>query len=389
MRNRILLVLVLVFAAQTACAVELPTVTAELKQQLLQYLRANHQGPEEYVINKFKEHDVVILGEYHRIRHDPELIQNLIPRLYKAGIYTLAIEFLRREDQPLIDRLLSGGEWDEALGRQIQFNGFVFWGYREYVDIYKAAWRLNRSLPLGSRPFRVLGIGDSPDWSLIKTEADARDPAIRRQVWRGGGEHLWAKVILDEVARKEKVLVYCGLHHAFSEYRQPIFDEKKQAFIRHTGERMGNHVYKELGKRVITIALHAPWIPAEGYSQPFYVYPVEGAIDAVIAELEPRYRRAGFDTRGTPFGRLPDTRTIYKHGYPGFTLATLCDGYIIQKPMAEYESVTMIPDFINEHNIDTARMQSPNVALRTASIKTFMEGMAQDADFKRRLQRVR
>ena len=66
------------------------------------YVLQNYMTPESYVIEKFKDHDAVILGENHRIKHDPLLVQRLIPLLYENGIYTVAIEFALYEDQPLI-----------------------------------------------------------------------------------------------------------------------------------------------------------------------------------------------------------------------------------------------------------------------------------------------
>lgn len=361
-------------------AAEMPQIEPQVKKELTSYLKSHYMTPEDYVISKFKDHDIVILGEMHRIKHDPELVQALIPLLHKRGIYTLAMEVARREEQPMIDKLLNAPEYDEALARRIQFNMMTTWGFREYVDIYKAAWRLNHSLPKGARKFRILGLTDSMNWSLIKTEKDAADPEIRRKVLgNNSGEDQWAKVIMNEVvAKKEKALVYCGIHHGFSKYQQPIYDEQNRKFVRFVTDRMGNHLFRAVGDRVMTIYLHAPWVPAEGYSAGFSVHPVDGVIDTIMTLVEPRYRRVGFDTHGTPFGRLPGS-SFYKHGYEDFTLEVFCDGYIFQKPLGEYQGVTPIPGFINEVNIEQARTQSPDLAHRSASIEDLNREIAEDA----------
>lgn len=387
--KHVLLIVAIVTACYSMPAADQLPVDPAANKELVTYLKTHYASPEDYVLSKFKDHDVVILGEWHRIKHDPELIQALIPRLHKNGICLLAMEFARREDQPLIDRLIKAPEYDEQLARQIQFNQFVFWGYREYVDIYKAAWQLNKTLPRGARQFRILGINSSLDWSVIKTEADAANPSIRRQVFKDGGEDTWAKVILDQVGKNEKLLVYCGLHHAFSEYRQPIYDERNKKLVRLADDRMGNYLYRAIGKRVITVSLHAPWIPAEGFNAGYYVRAADGRIDAVLAEVEPRFRRAGFDTRGTPFGQLPGGTSLYMYGYENFKLADLCDGYIIQKPLGEYEGVTPIPDFINAMNVEHARAQSPNPRLRDFTIERFNAAIAADADVKKRVRASR
>ena len=389
MKNRIVLLILILAAFLLGCSkkIDLPRLDEELRLKLEEYLKSHYMTPEDYVISKFRDHDIVFIGEYHRIKHDVELIHRLIPRLYENGVFILGTEFARREDQPLIDSLLNSQTYDEKLAWDITFNNFVHWGYKEYVDIYKVAWQLNQSLPEGSRKFRILGLNDSRDWSIIKTQKDRENDAIRKKVWRGGGEHLWAKVILDEVVAKgEKALIYCGIHHAFTEYKQPIFDEQKQIFIRFEERRMGNFVYNEIGKKAITIYLHAPWPSAQGYTKPD-VYPVDGIIDAVMARISPRYRRVGFDTKGTPFGKLPGETSIYKHGYEDFSLEKFCDGYIYQASLSKYEGVTPIRGFVNEGNIEQARLQSPNPWFRNATIEDFYNAAKEDANFKRRFAR--
>ncbi len=384
MRRLAVVVLALGALAAAPGRLPLPKVDDALARELRGYLAARSASPEDYIIAKFSDHDVVFVGEQHRIRHDPELIQHLIPLLYRNGIFTLCTEFARREDQPLVDRLLSAPTYDEALAREITFRFLAFWGYQEYTDVYKVAWKLNRSLPAGARPFRILAVNDSPDWSLIKRPEDWRDREIMKRVRQGCSEEFWAKVILDEVVAKgEKALVYSGINHAFTEYKQPIVDEKTHTFVRFGDTRMGNFVFQKIGKRAITVFLHAPWNSAEGY-EGRYVYPVDGVIDAVMRTVEPARRRVGFDTRGTPFGRLPATTAVYKHGYPDFRLEQFCDGYIYQKPLSEYVGVTPIHDFINAGNLERAMRQASNPALWTATAQQLNEALAWDADIARR-----
>jgi hypothetical protein len=358
----------------------LPKVDDVLARELRGYLSAHYATPEDYIVGKFRDHDIVFVGEMHRIKRDVELIQSLIPLLYRNGVFTLCTEFARREDQALVDRLLSSPTYDEALAREITFRCFFFWGYQEYVDIYKAAWRLNRSLPSGARRFRILALNDSPDWSLIKRPEDRHSREIMDKVRRGGGEQVWAELILNEVvAKREKALVYSGIHHAFTEYQQPIVNGETHRFVRFETERMGNFVFRKIGKRAITIALHAPWRSAEGYESAM-VYPVDGVIDAVMSTVDPAHRRVGFDTHGTPFGRLPATTAVYRHGYAHFTLEDFCDGYVYQEPFSEYEGVTPIKDFVNAGNLKWARQHSSNPELRTWTIDEFNREAAQNAD---------
>ena len=366
--------------------VMLPRLDPVVLTTLESYLVQHYQAPEDYVLSKFRDHDVVFLGESHRIKADVELVQHLIPRLYRAGVFTLCTEYARREDQPLIDRLLSAPEYDETLAREVTWRSAWFWGFKEYLDIYRVAWDLNHSLARGARPFRILALNDSPDWSVLKRAEDWNSSVLRRRVWgRNSGEDQSAKVILERVvARHEKALVYCGRHHAFTEYRQPIFDEKAQRLLRLADDRAGNYVFHAIGKRAITICLHGPWFPATGYSGR-EVYPVGGAIDALIHQLPPRYRSAGFDTRGTPFGSLGSSDSIYKWGHEPFSLDKYCDGYIIQGPLSEIVGVTPIRDFINAGNIEYVRRRLLRPESRGLSIAELNAGIASDAQVVVRL----
>ena len=102
------------------------------------------------------------------------------------GIYCLGTEFARSEDQHLIDSLLTAPTYDEDLARRITFTQFPFWGYQEYVDIFKAAWELNNSLPENYVKFRILGLNESPEWWHVKTEEDRESHEVMKKVWHGG-----------------------------------------------------------------------------------------------------------------------------------------------------------------------------------------------------------
>jgi hypothetical protein len=359
------------------------SLNTAVKEELKSFVRENHRIPEQYILEAFQDHDVVFLGEWHYVRQNPVMVRKLIPLLHQRGIDILCLEFARRVDQPLIDSLLAGTTYDEELARLITFRQYVHWGFQEYVDIYRGAWQLNHSLSGRDRPFRILGLNNAPNWSFVKANADRDNPEVLAKVWHGEDEAAWAAVILNKVvARKAKALVYCGAHHAFTRYRQPIVANGK--FIRFGDIRVGNHVFAAIGTRAATILLHSPWYPAEGYSGA-YVRAADGYIDAVLDELPPEQRRFGVDMDGTPFGHLPGTTGVYHHGYENFTLDMMCDGYVCDGSMGTYEGVTPIRDFVNERNILEARAQSPLPSFRHASPSDFFDEAVRTARIRTQL----
>ena len=380
--KRVFLALCLV-GALTGCSggPEEKPADPKLLTELRAYAESHAARPADYILGKFDHHDIIFLGEVHRVKHDVELVIDLLPKLHARGVCHLGTEFGRRKDQALIDSLLAGEEFDEALARRIALQQYVFWGYKEYIDIYRAAWALNRSRPEGTPRFRILGLNNSPDWSHVTDPSDRDMGYVMKRVWHGETEEDWARVILDSVlARGGKMLVYSGMHHAFTEYRQPVVMDGE--FVRFAEMRMGNYVFEAIGKRAITVFLHGPWNSAKGYDRAV-VRPADGAVDQAMAGLDPALLPIGFDTHGSPFGDLRGESSVYSHGYDDFRLAMFCDGYVYHRPFAGYEGVTPIADFINESNIDYARTQSPNPSYRDKSPDDFNEAIARHADLKR------
>ena len=358
--------------------IPLPVVDTNFRRELLGYLRQNYKTPEDYVLSKFRDHQIVFIGELHRIRHDPELIQRLIPRLYKAGIYNLGIEFASYRDQPKVDKLINAPVYDEQVARDIIFNHYSSWGFREYMDIYRAAWEVNHKLSKEAPRFRVVNLNVTWDWSFVKTAADRSNPEVMKKVWpEGESDPFMAGVILKEFGDQgQKALIYSGMHHAFTRYKLPIVDHGK--FVGFSEGCMGNLVYKKLGDRVFTICLHHPWWDANWQD---WVYPAEGVIDALLFN-EPRLRPVGFDLAGTPFGELGGRGSLYEKGYQPFSLKLFVDGYIYTKPISQYQGVTADEKFITASNFKRAveQLDDPEEKAGMTNINMMIEYIKDGAE---------
>lgn len=278
-------------------------------------LPADLPAPVDYVLARLDRHPVVILGEAHWIRHDAELVAALAPGLAERRA-VLAMETLLADDQEAIDRLLAAPEWrpDEALALQRA----AAWPYREYLEILHAAWRANREHPGG---LRVLALGPPPDW---------RDRGLDY-------DRFLADRVGAALREGKRVLVYCGLHHAFTRYHQPELDlsGRATAFM----DRMGNRLRREFGERVFLVLLHRPlWCGSEPWS---YCLPLDGAIDCAASRLG---RPVGFDLAGTELGALAFGADVYyAHGYGRLRLDELADGYVWLGPLESYRDVEVLP----------------------------------------------
>ncbi len=328
----------------------LPKLTAQEQETYGRFLKEHWQTPEHYVVSKFAEHDIVFLGEWHRISHDVKLVQNLIPMLYKSGVYNLGIEFGAYDFQPKVDELITGQKYDEQLARKLLFDWRYDWGYEEYEDLYRAVWKLNHSLPAGSPKFRVVNLKtlvhhdlEKPHSQMTKADWQAAEP-------EGDEDKFMAAVIQREfVDKNQKALIYSGMHHAFTSYQQPIYDFDKKRLYKLNSSRMGNLVYAKIKNRAFNILLHCPWGPDNAdESEENQTYPARGIIDAIMPTLG--NKRVGFDLKNSPFGEIKDEHCYYAIAHDGFKLGDLYDGYIYEKPLAAYRGCTVDAKFIDDSN---------------------------------------
>src|SRR6266851_2966870 len=136
-----------------------PVLNERLRKELADYLIAHFQSPEDYVASKFKNHDLVFLGEAaHGVRQNLLFLHKLIPRLYEAGILNVGYEMIFSDEQPEIDSLLNAETYDEtkALLLVFHWDPQSGWAYKEYADVLRAAWTLNHGLPKGAPRFRIV-----------------------------------------------------------------------------------------------------------------------------------------------------------------------------------------------------------------------------------------
>src|SRR5882724_4942655 len=234
----------------------IPLVTAEIPPGQAQTVSSgaieqwatSQLKPEDYVVSKFRGHDVIFLGEMHSVRENLEFLQKLIPHLYQAGVYNLAYEFSAHRVQPRIDKLINASEYDEAAALDILWRCCdLKWVTQEYADVFKAAWKLNHELPPGTRRFRIVAL----DRTLIDGDGNALPTGAITDGLRDGESFLnhfdadnyfWAQVIEKEILnRHEKALVYSGVGHAYTR----LYNSRGRDY----GFTVGNFIFNAIGSR--------------------------------------------------------------------------------------------------------------------------------------------
>ena len=291
---------------------------------LIEYLQHKGLSPREYVLSKLLDHRIVIVGEHHWLKHDVNLILELIPNIRSRGGTALGVEMFRVTDQERIDLVVNADVWNPAKAMGVMRT--ASWPYREYFEMIHAVWKVNQTLPATER-LRLLALGPETDWrERLLPLGQTYDTFMAKTV----------SAYLREPRRR--ILIYCGAHHAFTRYYQPDLPLGQR--VEHFMNRLGHVLWREVGEDVFMITLHRPWQcrAGEKWSR---CLPLNDAIDCAGASIG---RPVGFDVIRSPFAELKiGPEFLYALGYPSLRFGDITDGYIWTMPIESYKAVDLLP----------------------------------------------
>ena len=309
-----------------------------------------------------------------------EVLKNTIPLLHKNGITRLGVEFALYSDQDTIDTILTAPNYDEDAVFTLLFNRMVIWGYQEYADIFRSAWKVNQNLRKGEKPFRIVGLNVRQYWEFFQSEKDMKKPEVLQAVFADGVPDVhMAEVVAREFLNKgEKALVFTSLQHAFTDHVVQDYAENAEEMGLDDTRRLGRIIHEKAGDRVGTIIMHAPW--PNDRAQFLAVHPMDAVLEKLVDSLDEERYYFGFFTADTPFGELGAGRNDFTKGYAKLTLADMCDGYIVTGPIGDYLPVTPIPDFINDNNLPYTIQNFPGATPENATeedMNTYISNLAE------------
>ena len=267
----------------------------------------------------------------------------------------LGMEFGAYEDQKQLDSLINAPRYNENLARQLMFNYNTRWAIVEYMNLYKAAWEWNHSLPEQAKKFRVLNISYRYNWEKFE---GARTPENMKQVFPLGNTEDFRCTLLERevLSVHAKILVLTGTIHVFTSYRFPYYDYTSPGFVRYENRFLGNLLYDKYGNKVVSVALHQPFFNYPN-QQPTLISPAAGKLELIMEKSQ--NNPIGFDLKGSHIGELHDY-SYYSMGHKDFILSDLFDGYIFLKPIKELSSCTVDYKFMDDTNWNEAVSNSPD-----------------------------
>ena len=295
--------------------------------QLVEHINKNGQPPIEYVVQKFESADIVLLGEIHLVRETCEFVASLIEPLNKAGVKRLGFEFIPTRLNDRLKTIVTAKEYDEEGVIQIfRLGASPTWGYREYMDIVRAAWKANQQLGEDEPPFLIIGI-DS-DWKQVELfEASERE---RFRIIMDREKNMTDVIRKVAIEDKQKTLVYIGHAHT----------------VRH-GIRLANELAKDHSDRMFQIMMHHRMKTPSGVST--FSESVE------LAVKKSNRTRCGFDVVSSPFAKLEDDKIPFINAIGKEpTMDKIAEGCVFLKPAEQHSNVTWVKGYINETNFADA-----------------------------------
>lgn len=351
----------------------------------VQYLSNNKMSPEEYIVSKFSSKDIVLLSEEHRVRENLELVKNLIPILYKKGVYTIGMEFGASENQKTLDSLIIAPQYNEDLARKLMFNYNSGWVFKGYTDLYKAAWLFNKTMSKSTRKFRILNLSYRYNWSSF---SGYRTPEKMKKVFYKGNTEVYRFEIVEKeiITKGEKILILTGDIHAFTKYKFPVYDFLGKDFVRLENGYFGNLLYNNYPQKVYSILLHKPFMNLPD-TKPELVSPANGAIETIMQKIN--NGPVGFDLINTPLGKLPDY-SYYSLGYENFSLEDIYDGYVFLKPIKKLSGCEIDPFFLTQKNWEQAKenVTDPDWRPRPKSLEEYWKQILEYANIHEKYSKV-
>jgi len=356
-----------------------PTVRVDRDTQTeLALFASGAQPAADIVVDLLQTSDVVLIGESGYVSQQVEFVADLISILHSAGVHHLGYQYANTVDQALIDDLITSSVFDEQLARTILFNHLSVLGFQEHVEVFRAAWEVNRRKVSSEEPFRIIGLSPRLNYEAITNEDDIEDPEVMNWVFASGvPDAVMAQIISSEfLDRHVKAVAFLQMDHAFTGFQRQGYEEELRA-IGFDGVRTGNALRADYGERVVTAALHGPVQSAR--SRTGFGYPTGSIVENAVATLEDG-ASIGFRTAGSPFAEVPMVGDILSVDGDGeVTLSDYTDAYLVVAPLARLTAVTPIPGFITAENLDEAVRTFPGVSPQDVTVDDMNEFIAGNA----------
>ncbi len=346
----------------------LPPIQPVLADELADWLNKHGSDPLTYVGDLFKRHQVVFVGHHTPTRRAGLFLQDLVAAAYRAGVAVVALEYACIDDQARLDAVVLGATFDERLAQE----ALLRWGirhsfvYREYLDVLRAVWEVNRRVAKkGFTPMRLLGLDYDLDLDAVTDTADLRISQAWPHLRHRGplSQHMYEVLLREVVEPGHRALVLTRTAHALTRVRRRphrVWDAFDADIVEGRVVGAANRMYEAIADRAVTVLLHEA-LPADGELCD-YALAADGVLDTVFALNDDLAVPMAFDVDRGPPARLGCTTSLDRE-----PLGALATGWIYLERDYERRAPSPLAEPVPAVHMAHARRYALDPALRDLS----------------------
>ena len=331
---------------------------------LTEWVHKNHIKPEDYLVEKCDDYQVVFLGEHHQVENYIQFLIKVIPRLYnEANVTRIGLEVCNKDDNEKIEKLVTNDKFDENLQLEIaRSQNWQGWAYKDYWEILRAVWKFNKSLTSEQDKLLVKGIDKKLNFPKLRNwldfgnepKEDEKEELLKKAKNYGDRDELMSNNIEEEIIKKnKKAIILIGNLHCFTDYKMPIIKKGKITDEKHTSTAyLLEQKYKE---KIFSIRLHSPLPAVKNIKEDHLggAKHLRGVIDEIIEKTN--IKKTAFDISSSPFSSLRNNKCLFFHNQKEITYKDVFKGYIVVAPLKDLYRCEMIPDFITEEMFENSK----------------------------------
>ena len=323
-------------------------------------LNSLKSDPYYFVADQFDTHDVVFIGEMHKIKQDLDFFSKLIPYLYqKKKINIIGWEFGAAIYQKDADSVVNAPTFDRKKAITILRRSNFRWCYNEYLEIFHTIWQINKSVINFGERIRILPL-NAPN---IHRKRKSNDTATRNAKAKMYFDNFFPPIIEKKVLDKDqKILIYCGLHHSLTKFYTPKF-----LFLKDSG-RGSQYLYKKYHGKIFQIIMSPPLPPRWWLfksSQSAGIYPFDGVFNQLYASLK---LPLAINANTRSFSEVKDFNSFYEFdSWNGIKIKDFCNGAIMIASFKDIVPVHLIKDWVTSQQ-DLDEVKSVTIPAETKNI---------------------
>mgnify|MGYP001336849730 CR=1 FL=1 len=302
------------------------------------------QSASEHLVELASSKQLVLLGDQIGISQHVSFVAQILPELHEAGVRNLAWEFTNSRAQQQLDGLLSADEWNDVVCTElfVDLMGIGF-TYREYAEVVKAAWSLNRTLESSASAFRIIGLG-IPTYVEDPELLDGRSASeLELRNWWMGGHYRdvaafhMANILTNEILRTgERALVLVSSERSTTNFVQ--WDDGLPTVS------VGNLLYRWVGEGVARAVFHGAIADSMAVER----------VEALVAAAPENPETFGIALNLATLGSVGLNEVVGSvDGVDtSLRLRDIADSYLWIAGVDDWEPCELIPDVITSKNLD-------------------------------------